>query len=304
MPHFRAGKRFLWAWRHCRVAVVILVILASVNADPRRLVAFKLDMDGNEAPPGPIIANALFCNTSYRSGSRLTGAGAASRAVSPPTGVRRLGCLVSRGVCGEPGPGVGASSEVFTSGTSGLSTTHLAAEPSLATVSTASLLFGRLSFPVSIRANMRIGRLVGAGPLETVRRQAAKRHGPRRLCSGPAKSDHRGLLGRPTGPRNLYYDTKSMLEVGSFRMVDSTTTRSWKCVCSGASRGLGWAAGPPRRGLSAASTTAERCHATSGFPCKLGPPHLGLDTRCMALMAHCEYGHHHHHRTTVILVRA
>ncbi|KAI3327932.1 MATE efflux family protein [Xylariaceae sp. AK1471] len=166
---FEAIKRFLQAQGDFKVAMVILFICTPLNALLSWLFAFKLNMGLEGAAWGVVLTNTLrpillllyIASPAGRWSHKCWG-GFSSAALSkwgPMVKLSFAGAAVNLAEWG--------SFQIVGFSTSYLSTTHLAAQSVLTTI---SVITWHIPFSVSIGISTRVGQLVGAGLLPTVRR--------------------------------------------------------------------------------------------------------------------------------------
>ncbi|KAI5921179.1 mate-domain-containing protein [Camillea tinctor] len=235
---FEAGKRFLQAQGDFKSAMVILVICTPVNAVLSWVLAFKLDMGLGGAALGaaltnnlrPLLLLAYIMMPSGRWSHQCWGGFSRSALTKwgPMVQLSFAGSLVNLGEW--------AAFEIVAFSTSYLSTTHLAAQTLLTTISVVSW---HIPFSISVAISTRIGHLVGAGLLSTARRAAAIY-----ACvftfigcfDGFVIFILRNQLTRffSDDPSVCTLAVKSMLAVAFFQIIDS-----FICYTNGMIRGLG-----------------------------------------------------------------
>ncbi|KAI1173797.1 MATE efflux family protein [Nemania sp. FL0916] len=169
---FEAIKRFLQAQGDFKVALVILIICTPLNAVFSSLFAFKLGMGLEGAAWGVVVTNTLrtvllllyIVSPAGRKSYKCWGgfSRAAWSKWGPMVKLSVAGSAVNLAEWG--------SFQIVGFSTSYLSTTHLAAQSVLTTI---SVIVWHIPFSVSIGISTRVGQLVGAGMLSTVRHATA-----------------------------------------------------------------------------------------------------------------------------------
>ncbi|KAI1375304.1 MATE efflux family protein [Hypoxylon crocopeplum] len=168
---FEAGKRFLQAQGDFKAAMLSILICAPANALLSWYLAFKLDMGLNGAALGAALTNNLrpvlllaYIVTPLGRWSHQCWGGFLRDALS------NWGPMVKLSVAGSAvNLGEWAAFEIVTFSTSYLSTSHLAAQSVLTTI---SIVSWHIPFSVSVAISTRIGHLIGAGLLTVARRAA------------------------------------------------------------------------------------------------------------------------------------
>ncbi|KAH8166088.1 hypothetical protein CIB48_g2181 [Xylaria polymorpha] len=170
---FEALKRFLQAQGDFKAAMCILVVCTPVNALLSWLFAFKLGMGLAGAALGTALTNnlrptllLLYIASPAGRWSHQCWGGFSRAALSvskwrPMVKLSVAGSLVNLAEWG--------AFEIVAFSTSYLSTTHLAAQTVLTTISVVSW---HIPFSVSVGISTRIGHLIGAGLLAPARRAA------------------------------------------------------------------------------------------------------------------------------------
>jgi len=169
---FETLKRFLQAQGNFKVAMVILVICTPINALTSWLFAFQLNMGLAGAALGVAITNTLrplllilyIVSPVGRWSHKCWGglSRAALRKWWPMVKLSIAGSAVNLAEWG--------AFQIVAFSTSHLSTTHLAAQSVLVTI---SMVTWHIPFSMSVGISTRIGHLIGAGALRTARRVSA-----------------------------------------------------------------------------------------------------------------------------------